>query len=471
MKRIAVPDIGDFRDVAVIEILIAAGDTVAKDQAVALLESDKATVEIPSPETGVVAAVEIKVGDKVSAGSPLMTLGTAGEGASARPEAGSAVIPRPAAEPIVTSTSGDTPMGLRDHRVIGATQETAEVQAISPAAAAAHLLPAGNVVPLTSALAARAPNRVSNERVYAGPKVRKIARELGVDLRDVKGTGPRGRIVAEDVRGHVKSLMRTGWQHTTDGAGVSGAAGGVSLAIAPWPKVDHAKFGPVEQQPLSRIRKASGANLHRNWAMIPHVTNHDDADVTDLEAFRIELNRENEKTGVKVSPLAFILRACVAALQTFPEFNASLEGDMLVLKRYYHIGFAADTPNGLVVPVIRDADRKGVAQIAKELAELAGKARSGRLSGAEMQGGSFSISSLGGIGGSYFTPIINAPEVAILGVGKVQKRVVWSGEQPQPRLFLPLSLSWDHRVVDGAAAGRFNAFLVKVLSDLRRLLV
>jgi pyruvate dehydrogenase E2 component (dihydrolipoamide acetyltransferase) len=303
--------------------------------------------------------------------------------------------------------------------------------------------------------------------------VRKMARELGVDLSAVKGSGPRGRIIAKDVRGHVKSAMSesVGRQRAREGADSGAAAGKSSFTVAPWPQIDHARFGPVEQQPLSRIRKISGANLHRNWVTIPHVTNHDDADVTDLEAFRTELNRENGKAGVKISPLVFIMKASVAALQAFPEFNVSLEGDSLIMKRYYHIGFAVDTPNGLVVPVIRDADRKGVVQLAMEMAELAAKAHAGKLAAADMQGGSFSISSLGGIGGSYFTPIINAPEVAILGVGKTQTRVVWAGGQPQPRLFLPVSLSWDHRVVDGAAAGRFNAFLVRALGDLRRLLV
>jgi pyruvate dehydrogenase E2 component (dihydrolipoamide acetyltransferase) len=440
MKHITVPDIGDFKEAAVIEVLIAVGDTVAKDQTIAVLESDKATLEIPSSEAGVVAALEIKVGDKISAGGPLMAVRTADEGTSAPP---------------------------------GPAPETRRVDTTRPSAPAPQQVNHGRVVPLTAVLSARTPDSVSGERVYAGPTVRKIARELGVNLRDVKGTGPRGRIIAKDVSGYVKLVMPTsiGRQRAEDGADSSAPAGRSSFAVAPWPQVDHAKFGPVAQQSLSRIRKISGANLHRNWVMIPHVTNHDDADVTDLEAFRTELNRENEKAGVKVSPLAFIIKACVAALKAFPEFNASLEGETLILKRYYHIGYAADTPNGLMVPVIRDADQKGVVQLAKEMAELAAKARTGKLPGADMQGGSFSISSLGGIGGSYFTPIINAPEVAILGVGKTCTRVVWAGGQPQPRLFLPLSLSWDHRVVDGAAAGRFNAFLVRVLGDLRRLLV
>lgn len=439
MRRIAVPDIGDFKDVAVIEVSIAAGGTVTKDQTVAVLESDKATVEIPSPEGGVVASVEIKVGDKVSAGSPLMVLRTA------------------------ETTPAET-----DQQVVALARSEGYAEPIFPSVPAPQEPSAGNIVPLAAATA-RLPRSLSSGRVYAGPALRKFARELGVDLREVKGTGPRGRIVTKDVSGYVKSVIPE--RHAIGGAASVPPPGSPSFALPAWPQVDHAKFGKVDQQPLSRIRKISAANLHRNWVMIPHVTNHDDADVTDLEAFRSELNREQEKTGVRLSPLAFIMKASVAALQAFPEFNASLDGDTLILKRYYHIGFAADTPNGLVVPVIRDANQKGIGQLATEMAELAAKARVGKLAAADMQGGSFSISSLGGIGGSYFTPIINAPEVAILGVGKIQTRVVWLDGQPQPRLCLPLSLSWDHRVVDGAAAGRFNAFLVRALSDLRRLLV
>jgi len=443
------------------------------DQTIAVLESDKATVDIPCAENGVVAAVKIKVGDRVSAGSPLMVLQTADEAAPvsadlAPPRRSSgAAAPRSLASRDVPPPPPAAPTDTPAAEMCQAT-EVVSTRAAAPAQA--H---SGNVVSLAAAVTARAPNSLPNERVYAGPSVRKLARELGVDLRTVKGTGPRGRIIAKDVSRHVKSVMAHGGapESTREGAEPSSPHCEQAFPVAPWPRIDHAKFGPVEQQPLSRIRKTSGANLHRNWVRIPHVTNHDDADVTDLEAFRSRVNRENDAAGAKVSPLAFIVKACISALKAFPEANASLEGDTLTLKRYYHIGFAADTPDGLVVPVIRDADQKGVMQLAKEMAELAAKARAGKLAAAQMQGASFSISSLGGIGGSYFTPIINAPEVAILGVGKIQTRVVWSEGQPLPRLFLPLSLSWDHRVLDGAMAGRFNAVVVRSLSDVRRLLL
>jgi pyruvate dehydrogenase E2 component (dihydrolipoamide acetyltransferase) len=302
--------------------------------------------------------------------------------------------------------------------------------------------------------------------------VRRFARELGVPLEEVKGSGPKGRITQEDVQGFVKGVM-AGETQTKAGAAKApaAAAGGALPGLLPWPQVDFAKFGPVERKDLSRIKKISGANLHRNWVMIPHVTNHEDADITELEAFRVTLNKEYEKSGVKVTMLAFLIKACVAALRKFPEFNASLDGDTLVLKQYFHIGFAADTPNGLVVPVIKDADKKGIVQIAKEMSELAAKARDGKLGPADMTGGCFSISSLGGIGGTYFTPIINAPEVSILGVCKSTTKPVWDGKQFVPRLVLPLSLSWDHRVIDGASAARFNTYLAQVLADFRRIVL
>jgi pyruvate dehydrogenase E2 component (dihydrolipoamide acetyltransferase) len=460
MKSIAVPDIGDFKDVAVIEVLIAVGDTIAKDQPVAILESDKATMEIPSPEAGVVASVDIKVGDKVSAGSSLLKLESA---APVPPQEASLA---PSGSPAAVA---HRPPDITNVKPLSDAVPTSRAPADR---APAERAPADNVVPWAAAVAMRASQAPSSERIYAGPVVRKMARELGVDLQQVTGTGPRGRIVANDVREYCKSVMSTTTRQPAGRAGGAAApVGQQPFELLPWPKVDYARFGPIEPQPLSRIRKISGANLHRNWVMIPHVTNHDDAEVTELEAFRADLNRESEQNGVKISPLAFIVKASVAALKRFPEFNSSLEGETLIVKRYYHIGFAADTPNGLVVPVIRDADQKGLVQIAREMVELAGRARAGKLALTDMQGGSFSISSLGGIGGSYFTPIINAPEVAILGVGKVQTRVVWADGRPQPRLFLPLSLSWDHRVVDGAVAGRFNAYLVKMLGDLRRLLM
>jgi pyruvate dehydrogenase E2 component (dihydrolipoamide acetyltransferase) len=301
--------------------------------------------------------------------------------------------------------------------------------------------------------------------------VRKFARELGVPLEEVKGTGPKGRITQEDVQAFTKSVMAGQVQTRAAAAKAPAGDGGEALGLLPWPKVDFAKFGPIERKPLSRIKKISGANLHRNWVMIPHVTNHDDADITELEAFRVQLNKENEKAGIKLTMLAFLVKACVAALKKFPEFNSSLDGDDLVFKSYYHVGFAADTPNGLMVPVIKDADQKGVVQIAQETAELARKARDGKLAPADMSGATFTISSLGGIGGRYFNPIINAPEVAILGVSKSQTEPVWDGKQFQPRLMLPLSLSWDHRVVDGASAARFNAYLGQILADFRRVLL
>ena len=309
---------------------------------------------------------------------------------------------------------------------------------------------------------------------HASPSVRRLARELGVPLGEVKGSGPKGRIKPSDVQAFVKAVM-SGAQQTaaqTAAQKVAGAASGSAMpGLLPWPQVDFSKFGPVERKDLSRIKKISGANLHRNWVLIPHVTNHDDADITELEAFRVQLNKENEKSGIKVTMLAFLIKASVAALKKFPEFNASLDGEQLVLKNYFHIGFAADTPNGLMVPVIKDADKKGVLQISQEMSELAKKARDGKLGPAEMTGGCFSISSLGGIGGRYFTPIINAPEVSILGVCKSSMEPRWDGKQFVPRLILPLSLSWDHRVIDGAAAARFNAYLAQILADFRRVLL
>jgi pyruvate dehydrogenase E2 component (dihydrolipoamide acetyltransferase) len=311
------------------------------------------------------------------------------------------------------------------------------------------------------------PGTPTGQLPHASPSVRKFARELGVPLDEVKGTGPKGRITQEDVQAFTKAVMR-GEASTKGVVGKAPAGGGEALGLLPWPKVDFAKFGPIERKDVGRIKKISGANLHRNWVMIPHVTNHDDADITELEAFRVQLNKENEKAGIKVTMLAFLIKACVAALKKFPEFNSSLNGEQLVLKQYYHVGFAADTPNGLVVPVIKDADKKGILQISQEMSELAKKARDGKLGPADMSGAGFTISSLGGIGGRYFTPIINAPEVAILGVCKSQMEPVWDGKQFQPRLMLPLSLSWDHRVIDGASAARFNAYLGAILADFRR---
>ena len=431
MQEVLVPDIGDFKEVEVIEILIKPGDAVAPEQSLITLESDKATMEIPSPSAGVVKELRIKVGDKVSEGSPILVL-----------EAGAAAAAAPKAAPAEPSRTAPAPAAP-------AAPAVAEASAPAPQR---HAPP----VPMES-------GEPGGFKAHASPSVRKFARELGVDLAKVGGTGPKNRILLADVQGFVKGVMARG--------PAPGAGAGIGLALPDWPKVDFAKFGPIESQPLSRIKKISGPVLHRNWVMIPHVTNNDEADITELEAFRVQLNKENEKSGVKLTMLAFLIKACVAALQKHPEFNASLDGDSLVLKRYWHIGFAADTPNGLVVPVVKDADKKGVLAIAQETSDLAKKARDGKLGPADMQGGTFSISSLGGIGGTSFTPIINAPEVAILGASRSAMKPVWDGKAFVPRLMLPLSLSYDHRVIDGALAARFNAYLGQLLADFRRVML
>ena len=443
---VVVPDIGDFDEVGVIEVLVKAGDTVQAEQSLITVESDKASMEIPSSHAGVVKSVSVAVGDKVKRGSLIAVVtSAAGAASTAAPVAVHAPAPAPSA-----------------------------AAATSAAAPAAASIPADKPVP-TAALPAHEPSAPQGTLPHASPTIRKLARELGVPLDEVRGSGPKARITQEDVQSFVKAVMAGGLQTRAQAAKAPAASaapvGGAFPGLLAWPQVDFAKFGPVERKDLSRIKKISGANLHRNWVLIPHVTNHDDADITDLEAFRVLTNKENEKVGVKVTMLAFLIKACVAALKKFPEFNASLDGEQIVYKQYFHIGFAADTPNGLMVPVIRDADKKGVLQISVEMGELAKKARDGKLSPAEMQGGCFSISSLGGIGGRYFTPIINAPEVAILGVCRSQTEPVWDGKAFQPRLMLPLSLSWDHRVVDGASAARFNAFLIQILGDFRRVLL
>jgi pyruvate dehydrogenase E2 component (dihydrolipoamide acetyltransferase) len=431
---VVVPDIGDFKDVAVIEVFVKPGDTVKVEQSLITVESDKASMEIPSSHAGVVKSVLVKVGDKVNQGTALLLLeGVAGAAASA-----------PAAP------------------------------AAAPAAEAPKAAPAAAVAAASAAMPAHDPSAAKGALPHASPSIRKLARELGVPLAEVKGSGPKGRITQTDVQGFVKGVMAGDTQTTAQKAKAPAAAaggGGAFPGLLPWPQVDFSKFGEVERKDLSRIKKISGANLHRNWVVIPHVTNHDDADITELEAFRVQLNKENEKAGIKVTMLAFMIKAAVAALKKFPEFNASLDGEQIVLKKYFHIGFAADTPNGLVVPVIKDADKKGVFQISTEMGELAKKARDGKLGPADMSGGCFSISSLGGIGGRYFTPIINAPEVSILGVCKSSMEPRWDGKAFVPRLILPLSLSWDHRVIDGAAAARFNAYFASILADFRRILL
>ena len=443
--EVRVPDIGDFKDVVVIEVLVKTGDTVKVEQSLITVESDKASMEIPSSTAGVIKELKVKLGDTVNIGDLLAIL----EGSSA--PAASAPAPAPAAP------------------------------AAAPVAATASAIPAASA----PAPAAAAQTQPAHEPTappqgslpHASPSVRKFARELGVPLAELKGSGLKGRITQDDVQGFTKAVMagdtRTQAQAAKAPTPAAAASGGIGagLDLLPWPKVDFTKFGPVERQPLSRIKKISGANLHRNWVMIPHVCNHDDADITELEAFRVQMNKENEKSGVKITMLAFLIKASVAALKKFPQFNASLDGDQLVLKQYFNIAFAADTPNGLVVPVIKDADKKGIIQISQEMGELAKKARDGKLGPADMQGACFTISSLGGIGGRYFTPIINAPEVAIMGVCKSRIEPVWDGKAFQPRLMQPMSLSWDHRVIDGAAAARFNAYFGQVLADFRRIML
>ena len=426
MKDVLVPDIGDFKDVEVIEILVKPGDTVAKEQSLVSLESDKATMEIPAPEAGVVRSIKVKVGDKVSEGSLLLAMETGGAAPVAVEKAPE---PTPAPRP--------------------------ESSPVPPVVA--HVAP----VPAE-------PRDAVTSLPHASPSIRKFARELGVDLGRVQGSGPKGRILAEDVQVYVKGAL-TG----RPAAAPAPATKGSGLDVLPWPEIDFSKFGPVELKARSRIKKLSAANLHRNWVMIPHVTQFDEADITDLEAFRKSNTAETEKQGFKLTMLAFLIKASVTALRQFPDFNASLDksGENLVLKKYFHVGVAVDTPEGLMVPVVRDADRKGVFDLARELADISKRARDKKLKAGDMQGGTFSISSLGGIGGTAFTPIINAPEVAILGVSKSVTRPVWNGKEFAPRLMLPLSLSYDHRVIDGALAARFTAYLATVLSDIRRTLL
>ena len=543
---VKVPDIGDFKDVAVIELMVKVGDTVAVDQSLVTVESDKASMEIPSSHAGVVKAIQVAIGDKLNEGSALLQLDVAGAAAAAPAPA----APGPAAAPAAAVASAPAPVAagatgrievlvpdigdfaevavievmvkpgdaikveqslitvesdkasmeipsshagivkevkvkLGDKVAMGSLVVVLEgaVAGAAPAPAVTAAAPAAVVaaVPAVAAAApaaaaampAHEPTAPKAALPHASPSIRRLARDLGVPLVEVAGTGPKGRIRQEDVQGFVKSVMagavQTAAQKAKAPAPAAAGGGEAFPGLLPWPKVDFAKFGPIERKDLTRIQKISGANLHRNWVVIPHVTNHDDADITELEAFRVATNKENEKSGIKVTMLAFMIKAAVAALKKFPQFNASLDGEQLVLKNYFHIGFAADTPNGLVVPVIKDADKKGIFQISTEMGELAKKARDGKLGPADMSGGCFSISSLGGIGGRYFTPIINAPEVAIMGVCKSSLEPRWDGQQFVPRLILPLSLSWDHRVIDGAAAARFNVYFASLLADFRRI--
>ena len=445
LVEVKVPDIGDFDEVTVIELMVKVGDTIKAEQSLITVESDKASMEIPSSTAGVVKELRVKLGDKVKQGSVVLVLEASG--AASAPAA--APVESPAAAAPVTA-----PAVASAH-----TEAPAPVVASVVASSAISAAPVHN------------PGAPSLGLPHASPSVRKFARELGVPLEEVKGTGPKGRISQDDVQAFTKAVMAGSAQTKAQAAKAPAGGDGAALGLIPWPKVDFAKFGPIERKEMGRIKKISGANLLRNAIMIPAVTNHDDADITDLEAFRVSTNKENEKSGVKVTMLAFLIKACVAALKKYPEFNSSLDGDAIVYKNYWHIGFAADTPNGLMVPVIRDADKKGILQISQEMGELAKKARDGKLGPAEMTGATFTISSLGGIGGKYFTPIINAPEVAILGVCKSTHEPVWDGKQFVPRLMLPLSLTWDHRVIDGAAAARFNAYLGQILGDFRRVLL
>lgn len=437
VMEIHVPDIGDFKDVSVIELLVKAGDAIAVDQSLITVESDKASMEIPSSHAGVLKELKVKIGQTVNIGDLLAIL------------------------------TGTSPVASKPAEASASVAHAANVvaPAVAPAPVATPSNPAAAAMP-------HSPSTAPNLGLpHASPSVRKFARELGVPLEEVTGSGRKGRITDADVQAFTKSVMSGVVQTKAQAAKAPASGGGSELGLLAWPKVDFAKFGPVERKDLSRIKKISGANLHRNWVMIPHVTSYEDADITDLEALRVRINKENEKTGIKVTMLAFVIKAAVSALKKFPEFNASLDGDQLVLKNYWNIGFAADTPNGLVVPVLKDADKKGLLEISTEMAALSKKARDGKLSAGDMQGGTFSISSLGGIGTTYFTPLINAPEVAILGLSKNAMKPVWDGKAFQPRLTLPLSLSYDHRVIDGASGARFNAYLSQALADLRRVLL
>jgi pyruvate dehydrogenase E2 component (dihydrolipoamide acetyltransferase) len=437
LKDVLVPDIGDFKNIPVIEVLVKPGDKVSAEESLITLESDKATMEVPAPFDGVVKEMKIKVGDSVSEGTAILTIEALGDEPSAAPE-------KKAAGPATEKTP---PKPVEEK--------------ISPAPPPAPKAPSAPAPSVSKPI-----NEESFSAAHASPGVRRFARELGVDLGSVKGSGPKGRILREDVQSFVKSVMQTG--------GTAAASGsGLGFNLPAWPVIDFEKFGPTEKQALSRIKKISGPALHRNWITIPHITQHDEVDITELEAFRKSLSKDAEKAGLKITPLALIMKAVVAALKRHPEFNSSLapEGDSLIIKRYFHIGVAVDTPGGLVVPVIRDADKKGIMEIAEELGKVSAKARDGKLGPADMSGGTFSISSLGGIGGGQFTPIVNAPEVAILGISRSTMKPVWNGKDFEPRLMLPLSLSYDHRVIDGAEGARFITYLNQVMSDIRRVLL
>ena len=428
--EVKVPDIGDFSAIPVIEICVKVGDTVSIDDALITLESDKATMDVPSSAAGIVKEIRVSPGERIGEGTVV------------------AIIE------VAASTAASAPAAV----ITAAPEKPAAVAPVATVAAPVQPTPAA---PLS------APQLATSSITHASPSIRSFARELGVDLAKVPATGPKGRILKEDINAFIKGVMKAGSVPTAPTGGVLGGG----LDLLPWPKIDFAKFGPIDIQPLSRIKKISGQNLSRNWVMIPAVTYHEDADITDLENFRVSMNKENEKSGVKITMLAFLIKACELALKKFPEFNSSLDGENLVMKKYFHIAFAADTPNGLVVPVVKNVDQKSVSQIVVECGELAKKARDGKLGPADMSGACFTISSLGGIGGTYFSPIVNAPEVAILGVNKSVMKPIWNGKEFVPRLILPMSLSADHRVIDGALATRFNVYLAQLLADMRRALI
>ena len=441
LKDVLVPDIGDFKDIPVIEVLVKPGDKVSPEESLITLESDKATMEVPAPFGGTVKKMNVKVGDKISEGAVILSLESSDD-----------------VTPVAAASSANVP----ENKVAATPQPAPPPTSDEPPKTA---LPVASET--TPASATPAPSRSGSAAAHASPGVRRFARELGVDLAQVTGSGPKNRVLKEDVQAFVKDVMRDGR------APAPSTGAGLALGLPAWPVVNFEKFGPIEKQAMSRIRKISGPALHRNWVHIPHITQTDETDITELEAFRKSMSKEAEKLKVKLTPLVFIMKAVVAALKQFPDFNSSLapEGDALIIKRYYHIGVAVDTPGGLVVPVVRDVDQKGVMQLAAELGTLSAKARDGKLSPVDMQGGTFSISSLGGIGGGHFTPIVNAPEVAILGVSRSAMKPVWDGATFQPRLMLPLSLSYDHRVIDGAQGARFITYLSAVVSDMRRALL
>jgi pyruvate dehydrogenase E2 component (dihydrolipoamide acetyltransferase) len=464
LMEVKVPDIGDFKEVEVIELLVKPGDTIKVDQSLVTVESDKASMEIPSSQAGVVKELKVKIGDKVAEGSLLLVLESA-EAAAAAPAASAAAAAKsPAVAAVPAPAAARTTAGSATNGSAQPTNGSAQ-----PTNGATPQPPSLTLVESRPVAAIAQPQDFGGAKPHASPSIRKFSRELGVDLVRVQGSGPKGRITHEDVQNYVKSVVSGGAVSTVPAA--KGA--GVGLDLLPWPSLDFSKFGPTELLPLSRIKKISGPNLHRNWVMIPHVTQFDEADVTELEEFRKASNTAMAKSGVKLTMLAFVIKASVAALKKFPAFNASLDasGENLIVKQYYHIGFAADTPNGLVVPVVKDADKKGIVEIAQEMGDLSAQAREGKLKPADMQGASFTISSLGGIGGTAFTPIINAPEVAILGLSRSEIKPVWDGKQFMPRLMIPISLSYDHRVIDGAMGTRFTVYLAEVLADMRKTLL